>query len=201
MEYDFTCQVEECSVIPDRTNAYCEMHRSRQRKYGSPTPIRPCWECGKDFKWVNKSHSLRGGQSSGARGPTCPTCDAILIKYAEYIPKHVHLVTNHGISLVDYLKLLVSQDFSCIIDGAKPNESGYRLCIDHDHTCCPGRWGCKNCVRGLICVGCNTLIGYLETKRDLITKCQEYLGNSRPFQQTYLKLVDLERDDKNGSIG
>ena len=117
------------------------------------------------------------------------------------IPKNVHLITNHGISLVDYLKLLAAQDFSCSIDGFKPEESGYRLAIDHDHNCCPGRWGCKNCVRGLICTGCNTLIGYLETKQELITKCQEYLGNSRPFQQVPLKLVDLGGDEENVRIG
>lgn len=201
MAFDFSCSVDECKSIPSKTNAYCEMHRSRLRKYGSPTPIRKCWECGEDFKWVDKGFTLRGGQSGGARGPTCQVCIAILQKYSEYIPKNVHLITNHGISLVDYLKLLAAQGFSCCIDGAKPNESGYRLAIDHDHNCCPGRWGCKNCVRGLICSGCNTLIGYLETKKDLIAKCNEYLGNSRPFQQVPLKLVESGGDDSNGLFG
>lgn len=28
--------------------------------------------------------------------------------------------------------------------------------IDHDHTCCGARKYCKRCIRGVLCVGCNT---------------------------------------------
>lgn len=34
--------------------------------------------------------------------------------------------------------------------------------IDHDHTCCPGSRSCGNCVRGILCEGCNLQIGQVE---------------------------------------
>lgn len=38
-----------------------------------------------------------------------------------------------------------------------------RLCWDHDHRCCSGYLSCGKCVRGLLCIGCNNLVGKLET--------------------------------------
>jgi len=39
-----------------------------------------------------------------------------------------------------------------------------KLCIDHDHACCPGRRSCGECVRGILCDYHNTLVGHLEAK-------------------------------------
>src|SRR4051812_22405359 len=33
--------------------------------------------------------------------------------------------------------------------------------IDHDHECCPGPYSCGKCVRGILCMSCNTAIGRL----------------------------------------
>jgi hypothetical protein len=38
-----------------------------------------------------------------------------------------------------------------------------RVCVDHDHQCCPGSYSCGKCVRGFVCNGCNTAVGHLES--------------------------------------
>lgn len=49
----------------------------------------------------------------------------------------------------------------------------HRLCVDHDHNCC--KYGCKWCIRGLLCRGCNYLLGKLEGKTGWLEVASEYL--------------------------
>ena len=49
---------------------------------------------------------------------------------------------------------------SCAVCG-----STQRLCVDHDHACCPRkvRGGCDSCRRGVLCQTCNVTLGMIET--------------------------------------
>lgn len=42
--------------------------------------------------------------------------------------------------------------------------SDKRLCVDHDHNCCPSEYTCGECVRDLLCHMCNFVIGHIETR-------------------------------------
>lgn len=56
----------------------------------------------------------------------------------------------------DLKELLEAQKFRCWRCRV---ELGDDFCIDHDHTCCPGRRSCGGCVRGLACSACNIADG------------------------------------------
>ena len=45
---------------------------------------------------------------------------------------------------------------------------GQPIFIDHDHTCCQGeKSSCGSCIRGLLCLSCNTALGHIERKYDI----------------------------------
>lgn len=43
-----------------------------------------------------------------------------------------------------------------------PDGSVQRLSVDHDHACCPGDYSCGRCIRGVLCVGCNFVLGRID---------------------------------------
>lgn len=77
-----------------------------------------------------------------------------------------------------YESKLSSQGGGCAICGTAPAE-GSRLHVDHDHGCCPfepkkGTEACGNCVRGLLCPGCNVALGHLE-RSEWRVKAENYI--------------------------
>jgi hypothetical protein len=47
--------------------------------------------------------------------------------------------------------------------------------LDHDHRCCPGRQACPGCVRGVLCMECNTGMGKLGDTLESIQRVVDYL--------------------------
>lgn len=58
-----------------------------------------------------------------------------------------------------YDEMLIAQDGVCAICKLEPS---VRLCVDHDHRCCPGKHSCGACIRDLLCHLCNFTIGVIE---------------------------------------
>ena len=113
------------------------------------------------------------------RGHTCPSCVATMERLRAHWPTHFGKVNLHGISVVTYLEMLEKQEFSCALCCEEFTSKRNRH-IDHNHNCCPGAWGCASCVRGILCPGCNMMVGYLETKTQLIDKFYEHYASGRP---------------------
>lgn len=50
-----------------------------------------------------------------------------------------------------------------------------RLAVDHDHTCCSGKTSCGNCVRGLLCSPCNSVLAHFRDDRAAFMRAWRYL--------------------------
>lgn len=66
--------------------------------------------------------------------------------------------TLYGISLSDYNLLFEKQKGCCAICNKHQTEIKRRLFVDHSHT--------TGEVRGLLCFGCNTNLGWLERNKE-----------------------------------
>jgi hypothetical protein len=87
---------------------------------------------------------------------------AQLERAAEY-----HLQRKYGIGKVERAELLESQGNKCAIcQTTEPGKRGFF--VDHDHV--------TNRVRGLLCLRCNTLIGYFERNPEYLAAVTTYLG-------------------------
>lgn len=84
-------------------------------------------------------------------------------------------LSKYGVSKEHFQSLLEQQDFACAI-CANPLE-GQKICIDHDHSCCPGKRCCGKCVRGLLCDDCNHGLGFFRDSVDRMRCAIKYLEN------------------------
>ena len=89
------------------------------------------------------------------------------------------LLSRYGISTSDYEEMLKEQNNSCACCGITvdtlltkyPKSFHGSLVVDHDHE--TGK------VRELLCSKCNTLVGYLEKRKELIPKAYEYINKHK----------------------
>ncbi len=83
-----------------------------------------------------------------------------------------HLIRKYGVTLAAYAAMLDDQHGCCAIcmRHESENNSGV-LHVDHDHV--TGK------VRGLLCTGCNHLLGHLSDSVTLLQAAIDYLKTSR----------------------
>ncbi|CAB5219030.1 Recombination endonuclease VII [uncultured Caudovirales phage] len=74
----------------------------------------------------------------------------------------------YGISADDYMAIAKAQGYKCASCGDDARGYEHTLCVDHDHA--------TNEIRGLLCSGCNTALGWLEDSPERITKLAKYIG-------------------------
>jgi hypothetical protein len=88
--------------------------------------------------------------------------------------------SRHGLSAETIRLLYAKQNGRCAICDCLERDAQGRnpgiLCIDHDHACCPGRFSCGECVRGLLCSPCNRDLGIIERRLPILGKMVEYLS-------------------------
>lgn len=63
--------------------------------------------------------------------------------------------------------------------GGTSNRARAQLAVDHDHNCCASiSNSCGECVRGLICMKCNTALGLLKDDSGCVEKLLKYIQGS-----------------------
>jgi Recombination endonuclease VII len=73
-------------------------------------------------------------------------------------------LTRYGLTRQTFDRLLEVQGYACAM-GGEPFTKDSVICIDHDHACCPKeKSSCGSCVRGLLCLSCNTALGRIERR-------------------------------------
>jgi hypothetical protein len=80
----------------------------------------------------------------GSRRTTCKLCES---------------VAKYGLNARTWQERLDDQGGVCAVCG----EVAVRWCVDHDHACCPGVRTCGECIRAILCSGCNSAEGFLRT--------------------------------------
>jgi hypothetical protein len=80
-----------------------------------------------------------------------------------------NLVYRYGITEreFDWLKRGQS-DLCAICRKVEPTD------VDHDHGHCPGKRGCRECIRGLLCRSCNAALGQFESGRTRLSSITGY---------------------------
>lgn len=97
-----------------------------------------------------------------------------------------------GFNLQDgeYDSLKEYQDGLCAICRRNKGISR-RLAVDHDHKCCPGKTSCGECVRGLLCSPCNSMLAHARDDPAMFLRAQQYLK----IPPAFLWKIDKKRGE------
>jgi hypothetical protein len=75
----------------------------------------------------------------------------------------------YGLSVEEYNELIKN---GCEVCG-----SFEKLCVDHDHSCCPTEKTCGKCIRGILCRQCNLAEGHIGSDAEKAFKLYQYILN------------------------
>lgn len=134
---------------------------------------RGCWDARPLSTHCIAGHELTEDNMYNKSGNrSCATCTWIN-----------HLKNRYHMTERQFWQMFEAQGRQCAIPGCGKTSPGKRRwCVDHDHACCPGPRSCGKCIRGLLCVGCNTALGHVGDNVQLIAGMMTYLHESpRPL--------------------
>lgn len=148
------------------------------------TELFRCSKCGLDKPRDDFAKS--GGTKSGYRNK-CKSCYASYMrgyyrKNPDQYKKHQGYVSQndkiyhsnyhrHGLTKEQFDAMVYKYDGLCW--ACKSNQAAN---IDHDHKHCPGGYGCSECVRGVLCNGCNSALGFVNDSTETLSRLIEYLA-------------------------
>lgn len=95
------------------------------------------------------------------------------------------LMKHYKMTLETYEEMFKAQEGLCAICKEPERRTTAKgavqmLAVDHDHSCCPGRSSCGECVKQLLCTRCNTTIGSANDNPALLRAMADYVEATRP---------------------
>jgi hypothetical protein len=84
---------------------------------------------------------------------------------------------GRGLSAAEVAAVIERQGGVCLICQRVPR----RWDIDHDHSCprCGGEHGCRFCFRGMLCSGCNSMLGFAADSPETLRRAAAYVEAAR----------------------
>jgi hypothetical protein len=107
----------------------------------------------------------------------CKTCAGINVTL-------YHRKRKHGIGREKYLELLLRQDNKCAICKRDASEFPKELAVDHDHK--TGK------IRGLLCWGCNLLLGNAKDNKEVLESAIIYLAKDLDKQEDAMYTIESQ---------
>jgi hypothetical protein len=93
------------------------------------------------------------------------------------------LKQSYNLTPEQYEALFTAQNGCCAICGVNRMLLQNNLSVDHDHSCCSGDKSCGKCIRGLLCMRCNSAIGLLQDNANIIRKAAQYIEDNNVIQE------------------
>lgn len=134
----------------DAPLAKAQSYRRGLKGHRPPKDVRVCKKCGNNY------------HPNGPKQIWCFNCCPDESARAR--------LRRYGISQPEFDAMLLRQNGGCAIC-----KTPSRLVVDHDHDCCVSDKTCGKCVRGLVCLSCNLLLGALTIDRTWLVKATRYL--------------------------
>lgn len=165
-----TCTTVLCDMVCNGTDGLCSYHRKNKGRvrtrfgdYYNKASNNLRW-CYFDKHLVDKNNFRKRKSGSEGLDTICKDC----VKFHE-------VKIKYKLNKNDVLKMLNDCNNQCI--GCQSEFVNNNFLIDHNHQCCSGRNSCGKCVRGLLCAGCNTGIGFLQDDVVRMKNLVTYLEN------------------------
>lgn len=172
------CSFEGCSK-PYYGRGYCNGHwqqlrdgrplrRLRTNRSNGDCATRDCLgrkQCMSCRAWLQEELFHKHRSTLDGFQTSCTACMADRTRFSTYklTPRR-------------WAEMLIRQHNSCAICRQQFKD---QICVDHDHSCCPGKTSCGKCVRSLLCRSCNHGLGNFTDSIDRLLSAVQYLETHR----------------------
>lgn len=109
-------------------------------------------------------------------GCRCRECTDAAVAQGEPNRKKNALWFHYRMTEEDWERMWASQGQACAVcRRSKTDEDKRSFHIDHSHSCCPGPRSCGECVRAILCHGCNVALGLVQDSPHRLRALADYL--------------------------